>query len=60
MFSKHKKPLQVIALSKTASKANICLSQGEPSHHSSIKDHSKIMRKEISSKNLKLGTSSSS
>lgn len=61
MFSKHKKPqLQVIALSKTISKANICLSQGDPSHHSSSKEPSKILRKDMSSKNLKLGPSCSS
>lgn len=61
MFSKHKKPqLQVIALSKTISKANICLSQGDPSHHSSSKEPSKILRKDMSSKNLKLGSSCSS
>jgi alpha-acetolactate decarboxylase len=59
MFSKTKKtPLQVISLSKTVSRANICLSHGD-SHHSTTKDYSKILRKESSSKNLKLGISSS-
>lgn len=59
MFSKNKKSqLQIVSLSKTVSKTHICLSQqNENMHHSS--QNSKILRKENSSKNLKLGSSSS-
>ena len=60
MFSKNKKSsLQLVSLSKTVSRAHICLSQHNEGHlHSS--QNSKILRKENSSKNLKLGSTSSS
>ena len=55
MFSKSKKaPLQLISLAKTASKAHISLCQTDHSHHSSHKEHSKTLKKDPSSKNLKI------
>ena len=59
MFSKNKKSqLQLVTLSKTVSRANICLSHGEGIHHSSQHNsNSKGLRKEASSKNLKLTSS---
>lgn len=61
MFSKSKKtPVQLISLTKTASKAHISLCHTEQSHHSSQKEHSKALKKDNSSRNLKLLSSGSS
>jgi len=60
MFSKSKKaPVQLITLSKTASKAHISLSQAEQSNHSSQKEGSKALKKDNSSRNLKLMSTNS-
>jgi hypothetical protein len=61
MFSKSKRPhVQLITLSKTASKAQISLSQAESTHHSTQKEPSRFLKKENSSKNLKITPTSSS
>ncbi len=60
MFSKSKKPtVQLISLTKTASKAHISLSQAEHYNHSSHKE-SKGLKKDNSSKQFKLISSASS
>jgi len=60
MFSKSKKaPVPIITLSKTASKAHISLCQAEQSNHSSQKEGVKVLKKDSSSRNLKLMSTNS-
>lgn len=59
-FSKNKKsPINFINLSKQTSKIQINGMSSDHIHHSSQKDSAKTLRKESSSKNLKLTTSTS-
>jgi hypothetical protein len=57
MFSKKKSQVQLVTLCRTASKGQITLGSHDSLHHSS--QHSKVLRKESSSKHLKLGSTSS-
>ena len=58
MFSKKKNQVQMVTLCKTVGRGQINLGAHEIMHHSS--GHSKILRKDSSSKNLRLGGTSSS